>query len=211
MLFNREYDDSLWLLLSGGKVNIDWILSFVNCIPEELLDSFQKSFSFYLEYKEKHGTMEIQEKLSNKVRTEDDMIYWYSIDEESGILEIGETFTNEEEYINSQVIRLYPLDVERLKKMQTYEELVLGEYIYAYIVNRDEDYENVVVDESLEFSLIKYPFNKLKVETTEILPRYRQRKRTVNVESIPSNITKGDLIRENFDRKIIRKRIKNSK
>ena len=46
MLFNEEYDKSLWLILSGDSKNRDIILKFVDSIPKSLYKELNKSINW---------------------------------------------------------------------------------------------------------------------------------------------------------------------
>ena len=195
MLFKKEYDNSLWLILSSGKFDSEYCEDFIKGIPGYLFSLMYQSFVWYQTYKKNpdKGFTGLDEILNRKIKNEDGLIYWYSINPQTGELEIGETLDTGEDYFNTSVIRLMPMSNEDINSLDKYEGKVLGEYNYVYHVTHGEEYEAVVLDEAVEFTLEKTIFNKYIVETCDILPFHKIRKRLADIDNIPEAISKDDL------------------
>ena len=141
MLFNEEYDKSLWLILSGDSKNRDIILKFVDSIPKSLYKELNKSINwcknvrpFYSLIKDNKGYR-----------------YWYSLNSNTGelclIRYIDPIEVNEQDIF---ILSLFPFN-----GLENYNNETLGSISYVVSNVRCED--NVDCDK-VEYSLVRTSF-----------------------------------------------------
>lgn len=213
MIFGKYYDKSLWVM-SYGKKKED-IIKFVESIPDGLIRQIQKSLILYQHYilRQKEIPEGISIILSGEVVTPGDIAYWYSIDKKTGALDLGEYIKDGNDKYDTFQMTLYPLKRKQYNGMESFDEHFIGDVSYNY-TNQvyDEDLE-VVDSDTMEFSLIKFPFGIMGLCSSETSvydknPNTRRNRYSyVNMRNVPGNYNVTDLRDKN---KLVRRRKKNN-
>ena len=212
MIFGKYYDKSLWVM-SCGKKKED-IIKFVESIPEELIRQIQKSLILYQYYAERHKDVPegISINFSGEVVVPGDMGYWYSIDKTTGALDLGEYIKDDKDKYDTFQMTLYPLKRKQYNSMESFDEHFIGDVSYNYINQiYDEDLE-LVDSDTMEFSLVKFPFGIMGLCSSEMSvynknPNTRRNRYSyVDMKKAPGNYSVSDLREKN---KLVRRRKKN--
>lgn len=208
MIFNEDYDRSLWLILSGNKNNRERIANFIKEIPEELYKQIRKSLLRYREYLNKNRGILVCDRepieFSGEFETAGDMLYWYSIDAVTGELEIGKGIKVEKEVLDVFQLTLYPLTKRQYRKMTTLNDYLLGEIIFNYTEEEINGEICLVDSDSAEFKLITLPFDKTIVKSFESFPYMRDRFGFVDVKSSSQDYSISDLSNKDRLNRLVR-------
>lgn len=193
MIFNREYDNALFLVLSGLKENRSLIRQFVSEMPEELYKKICNAMKIYDMYGSTNSNdINIENgaftlcRISETSKKNPLSTYSYSIDIETGALEIESLFTFEDNLINKLKLVLYPLSYKDYERMEKRENVKLGYVCDTYI----ED--GVSSSEITSYELVKNPFNNYYVFSHDLTSNTMQCT-GVKMNNLPHNIEMQDL------------------
>lgn len=179
MIFNKKYDDVLWLILEGSKKEGREILDFLKYIPNDLLIQIAEGL------KQFDGVSK-KESLQGEAMAQGGLSYWYRINQ-VGMLEIGERFIDGDDVVNLTYLYIYPLDVNEIINNKEKSVLLAG-ISYHY----DQPFENntlITSEDMIIFSLVKNSIGGYKIETYDNKPKYHR----VNVNNIPNDLKINDL------------------
>lgn len=204
MIFNKEYDKTLWLILSKNSDNRTLIINFLKTVPKELFDGLHEVL------KNTEGLPDECEPIYVKVNK--DLSYWYCVDKETEILEVGREFSILGEKTEIFHLILYPLRKMEYEEMNNGDSIPLG-IIYNYFVGKNNYEERSVFDfELLSFDLKKSLLGSFKVNTNDLLRNRGSKYSFVNVKRELENFNINDLEnKRSLRRVIIKKKRKNSR
>ena len=208
MVFNKDYDMSLWLILSGNKKTRKMVADFIRDIPEELYQKIHKSLVMYEVYDSDAkdiflGDSDLLYLQENVIECED-KLYWYCIDMITGTLQIRKTFVIDGDLMNTIKFILYPIKKVDYENLKNSENISLGILFDTFIAIDSND---ISCSYSISFDLVKKLFGRLAVDSFDY-SLYRKYVNLVNVDMLPENFDLRDLAVNNFVR---RKKKRNSK
>ena len=163
MVFGRYYDMTLWLMSSGCKK--EDIINFIENIPEEFLKKIQKSLLIYQYYLVGNRDAYMQDdefELSGSIRTAGDMSYWYSINIETGAIDMGEGIDDGEDYYDTFQMTLYPLKRKHYMNLENFEEHLLGDASYNFSEENLDDLVKIFDMDYMNFNLFRLPFGIMR-------------------------------------------------
>lgn len=101
MIFGKQYDESLFIMMAGDKKNRGKILEFVKSIPEELHQQIKEAIDKYMEYEKTDIELLDGEDffINGSYLDGDNFRYWFNIDMLIGSLTIGKCFQTDNGYI----------------------------------------------------------------------------------------------------------------
>lgn len=200
MIFGRYYDMALWLMSYGCKKQ--GIINFIENIPEEFLKKIQKSLLIYQHYLvgDRDAYMQDGEfDLSDSIRTPGDMLYWYSINIETGAIDMGEAIDDGEGYYDTFQMTLYPLKRKHYMNLENFEEHLLGDASYNFFEENIDDLVKIFDFDYMNFNLFRLPFGIMLLRSGETSSYYkngkveRNRYNFLSIRDIPKDYTIGDL------------------
>lgn len=118
MIFDLEYDKSLWMMLSVNRNNSEKIINFLESIPNELLVNIREKLNEYKNNKffnDNNG-------MYGEVNKEDEYLYFFNIDVVTGELIIGKCIYQYGVYFN-----------DFLLKINVNNDYKLGEISFDYV------------------------------------------------------------------------------
>ena len=195
MIFGRYYDIALWMISSGNMSHL--IIDVLGNIPDSMLNEIRKSLLLYPQFFSCGNNDKL--KLNGKFRTSGDMLYWYSINPDTGALDLGECIDDGEECYNTFQMTLYPLRRKNYMNMESFSEYLLGDISYNYVEEFISDDMMLFDFDTMKFELVKYPFNIMMLcsgETTSYdknINSIKNRYNIVNVSNIPKDYNLPDL------------------
>lgn len=193
MIFNKDYDMSLWLILSGDKEKRRMMASFIKELPEELLKSVREALKEF-------GDIDKQVFMGDTDITRDKS-YWYCIDKDTETLEVGRSFVVSECEIENLHFILYPARKEEFEMISRDSGIMLGIF-YDYFVGRYPDGEMYTIDFDLEsYDLVKSSFNNFLVKSGDMLSRNRKKFTSVKINMELDNLSVDNLNEKVYSRK----------
>ena len=199
MIFGKYYDKSLWIMTAGKRK--DEILDFIENIPEEFIGQIQKALILYQHcFVRKKNTLDVEKiNLTGELITSGDMVYWYSVDKETGALDMGEYIQDGEDRYSTFQMTLHPLKRRHYESMESFDERLLGDISYNYAEQYYAEDLVAVESDTIEYSLIKFPLGIMMVCSSETWCYDRRpnagknRYNFVNMKSVPGNYNVRDL------------------
>ena len=200
MIFDRYYDMTLWLMSSGKKK--EDIVRFIENIPEELLEKIQKTLLLYQGYLvgDREAYMQDEEfQLSGSIKTTGDMLYWYSLNAETGALDMGEGIDDGEEHYDTFQITLYPFKRKHYMNLENFEEHLLGDISYNFAEEMILDDIKLFDFDYMNFNLFRLPFGIMLLRSGETSVYYKNGKveknryNFVSIRDIPKDYSISDL------------------
>ena len=204
MIFNEEFDRSLYLMLDSGKENNGLITSVFRGMKKEMFDKIRESLIIYGVYNSVCDNIGLFDDIntSNLRGTFkiEDFTYNYKINLISESLELECIFVFDERLENRIKLILYPLLLEEYKNMYISDSIHLGSVCDIYI---DKDGEYFDDHSIVSFDLVKKPFNKFYISSYDINLDMRTNKR-VDMDRLFGGIKLDDLKDEYNNKKLVR-------
>ena len=202
MIFDRNYDNILWLLIDGDKNNRDIIINFIKSIPSELLIKIQEAILEYNNYK-------LDKENKDYVGFNGDMydkngnLYSFNIDDDSDVLRLSRSTYNYGKYYND--FDLVLSSYNDIDQLSGYSKVILGYLSY--------NYKHVIYDNSvclgdcttINYDLVKLPFGSIVVSFNEDL-LFKRRIGVVDTDNLNKDYT-IDNVRD----ELVRSRKKNNR
>ena len=206
MIFGVGHDRSLWLMLEANKLKRRSIADFVSSIPEDFMEEIKLNIVRLDNYKKSSERGHGNRYVSNECVTSGDMVYWYSLDMETGILYLGQGIKDDDIVHDTFSISLYPLGYDEYYKMECLNNRSVGE-ISEYYAGFDAD--GTVTEVSIDgtiFAASKLPFDRMMVSSVvNSDDQSTKNYRCVNMNKIPCNYYVRDLEKDKLN-KLIRYR-----
>ena len=185
MIFDKDYDASLWYILKLNKKNREDIAEFIKEIPEQLLDNIRISIK-----KLKKGIFEFDQQTSDFYRYISDKLpkvyYYFQIDENNCLTIAKMLYTGLDEIMIK--IKLFPISLVQDKKIE----------IGTLVNNNSNENKYLIYNNSIG-QLIRY--NKEKINGVRHISTYKP----ININTIPEDITKEKILCKNYNKYIIKK------
>lgn len=125
MIFDFDYDKSLWLILKSERINKDKIINFIKSIPKGLYEDIYKSVKVYRE--EYYGIddleMVVDDRLYGDIKSSKNNTFWYNIDLLDGSLFLGYGFLCNDKFYDIFEMKLLSYDGFKKDKCDDLEEI----------------------------------------------------------------------------------------
>ena len=199
MIFNENYDRSLWLMLSDN--NREMIIDFVESLPASFCSEIQNAFNKLYSIKNENLSIEdIPEiEFSGEYRTPGDVVYCYSIDYMTGALNLGEYIDDGEERYTKFEMSLYPLKKDETKKMSNLDMHLLGEIYYNHVEYYENDEHYLISADVTDFNLVKLPFGLSSVCSSKTVPALKLNGRMLYQVRNKYNFVDTEMVPYDFD------------
>lgn len=203
MIFDKNYDDVLWLLIEGDRNNRDIIINFIKSIPNELLVKIQNTILEYNSYKlskENNDYIGFYGEMYDK----NGDLYSFNIDEDSDVLKLSRSTYNYGKYYNN--FNLVLSSYNDINQLSDYSKVILGCLSY--------NYKHVIYDNSvclgdctkIKYDLVKLPFGNILVSSNGDL-LFKRRISVVSTDKLGNDYTIED-VRDGKINNLVRSRKK---
>jgi len=110
MIFNREFDKTLKLILNGDKNNKDIIIDFISSIPDSLYQQIKSSLLKFDKIREENVYLLDMEDIDGEFIVNNKIKYYFVLDMIFNCLTIGKTYLingNESKELEIKLYRWY--------------------------------------------------------------------------------------------------------
>ena len=191
MIFDEEFDQSLWCIIKGDKKNRNKIVNFIKELPQEFIEMIRNGIE---EYRKIEDPFESDEEIFGEYETQNNVIYHFDIIRPcmNNYLRLSKFILNEK--LDDSEIRLELTDggVKDISEWDNFDEWDLGVSTTDIINN----FKNGLMkcNES-EYAIVKTPIGSVVRYTRGYLGGLVTLPfgRFVNIKNMPDDITKEDL------------------
>lgn len=204
MLYNEDYNRSLWLMLQGKNSEI--LLNFLKYVPNSLFQDINNALLSLSQCDE----LSIKDKklvFSGERKLVGDITYWYSLDIVTGALNIGEMIYDGEDQFNSFHLTVYPLNMDDYKKLGNFDNYSLGDISYDFVEELIDRQVCLLDMSTIYYEIIKFPFGKTVISSKNYLLSINNGYRFVDIDNIPNDYNLNDFVNGN---KLVRRRKRNN-
>lgn len=197
MIFDKEYDTSLFYIAKAKNKNRKELLEFIKEIPDELIEKIrieiERAKAKEPESDDDNFYLSVSEK-------DPDVVFSFDVDRMDYCLTILKERQDGKKISREFELMLYPLDLENLKEFSSEEYLgsVSKDNKFSYI---SDDIQEIDVEES-EYYIHHFPIGFFVSHNKELLGgKYEMvLYRPVNIKRVPTNIEKNNVLQRRFRR-----------
>lgn len=169
MIFNKEYDMSLLMMLASNNKSRRKIAEFIKEYPEDLIYRIHHSLEKYNDYLNENlliMDMELTD-FNGSVILDDNVSYWYCVDVFNGALELGRTSNMGEGKSDVFQLSLSMFNRDDYESNKYFQEMYLGTVTSSFVKNDVNDNKGVIDLYSTYFSVIKTPFDRVVIKSND--------------------------------------------
>ncbi len=155
MLFDKDYDASLWFILKSDKKNRKEIISFLKDMPGVFLERIRESID-KIKRNEFDYDCEDYDYFECTSRSDSNLIYYFQIDKDNA-LTITQTYKNESSNEDLFELMIFPVDLESVKKIGYYEGEWLGTITNNLKTKRIADNTELIDCNENEYNIYNTP------------------------------------------------------
>ena len=197
MIFDKEYDTSLFYIAKVKNKNRKELLEFIKEIPDELIEKIrieiERAKAKEPESNDDNFYLSVSEK-------DPDIVFSFDVDRMDYCLTILKERQDGNKVSREFELMLYPLDLENLQEFSSeeYLGLVSKDIKSSYI---SDDIQEIDVEES-EYYIHHFPIGFFVSHNKELLGgKYEMvLYRPVNIKRVPTNIEKNNVLQRKFRR-----------
>lgn len=207
MIFSREYDKSLWLLLISDESKKDDVAGFVSEISQVLGDEIKSAIKEHEDYVASNCMVSSEDieimYFKGEVETSDGVLYWYDLISPTGVLYLGREVKVDEYYNQDLQICLEEKATFNHRHSKNFRKTEVGAITYGFKEELIGDEICYVDSNSTECNLMKTPFGTLLLSTSYSLGSRKTNSKKIdmmipkdyNVEDLSSRIRLNRLVR----------------
>lgn len=159
MIFGKDYDKSLYLIIKNNIRNKELVNDFLSLIPYEFIIRIQNDIIEYENYNLKNNEIiDNDSKLNNfnsEIYTSTGYLYSYYIDIENGLLSISRSVYQCGAYYKEFELKLF-----RCRNIDNYSVKNIGSISFGFN-NMDNSYNCNYNISEYEFKVVKVPFKNM--------------------------------------------------
>ena len=197
MIFDKEYDASLYYIAKVNNKNRKELLEFIKEIPDELIERIRIEIARAKAKEPESNDDNFYLSVSEK---DPDIVYSFDIDRMDNCLTISKERQDDKIASCEFELMLYPLDLENLKEFpsEEYLGLVSKDIKLSYI---SDDIQEIDAEES-EYYIHHLPIGFFVSHNKELFDgKYEMvLYRPVNIKRVPTNIEKNNVLQRRFRR-----------
>lgn len=193
MIFDKDYDKALWMMLKVDKRNRERIAGFIRSIPDTLIREIQESFFKVQAKRENYNLFNDMSStnFSGQYESHDKILYWFNISMDFNSLDMGYSIFNGINYEKAFEITL--ISNKDLNLLENFDEEWLGSIEY--------DIHGVTVDDKVyfigssmnEYNFVKTPFGIFIVNINNKKTFKQRGINKFNIDDIPEEIFREDI------------------
>ena len=194
MIFDRDYDASLWYIVKADKKNRKEISDFIKEIPEKLLENIRLAIK-----KSKNGEFDFDGETSDFYRcvskNEPRVYYYFQIDED-GCLTITKSLydgVNEDDLFE---LMLFPISPEYANELENFEEEWIGTVTNNIKTTHINDKFDLIDCNESEYNIYNTPFGHFVGYSREIFHGKRDIGiyKPISLRRMPKDINKDNIL-----------------
>ena len=194
MIFDRDYDASLWYIVKADRKNRKEISDFIKEIPEVLLENIRLAIK-----KLKNGEFYINGETSNFYRcasNNNPMIYYYFQIDEAKCLTITKSLydgVNEDDLFE---LMLFPVSPEYANKLENFEEELIGAVTNNIKITHYSDKASLIDCNESEYNIYNTPFGHFIGYSREIFHGKRDVGiyKPISLRRMPNDIDRENIL-----------------
>lgn len=208
MVFDKNYDNTLWLVLMGDKNNRDVIMEFIKSIPANFLYTIQNTLLEYNRYLLENENVPVKDRsyraFNGDIYGSDGYLYSFNIDISSNTLSLFRNAYRYGLYFNDFELVLFPYNM--ISQLVDFSKCMIAELNYDY--DQINTGSQVLLGDctNVYYNLVKLPFGSVLSSLNNDLFLFKKRISLVDTENIPVDYNVSDM---NNDR--INKLVKSKK
>ena len=189
MIFNDDYDASLWCIVKGDKKNRKQLVQFLRELPEELIWKIRETLA-------KADRYELEEvvSFSCKNKTYTDVYYSFDFDPDDPYITIVKGIDDGKMVINLFELMLNPINKEILKRYAVKEEwlgTISNSVDTKYITDNMQETTELEREYMIRHLLIGYFVSCEKYNDKRVSTHYKP----IIIDRIPKDITRGNILK----------------
>lgn len=189
MIFDKNLDKALWLLLSADRKNSEKVVNFINIIPEELKEQIQEKIKIYNEYK-MNGNKNFSF-LCGDCEIDNKLLFWFEIDTYFGELEMGYMESNCGIY--KDVFKMTLLLDENLSLIDNFGKKNIGRIEYDIHTNKIDNVGSIVESSENSYDLYKTPLGYMIVYSVDNDKGVKHYMKIINILDMPEELFIDDI------------------
>lgn len=206
MIFDKKYDDSLWLMMENDKRIGREIVNLFNGFPQELLISIRETLKKYEEYEDKRellmNTGWYNKNFSGTYQCDNGLLYRYKI-EVLGTIEITESFCDENGRTPLRCIIIFPFNRDIINQMDSSEKYSLGMIGSGFSIIDNVLYIPVSVATNIEYK--RKQFGSV-IDYCGYITNYKHIIHRAKIKNIPEDYSLEDIQVLEKSKKLVRKK-----
>lgn len=177
MIFNKEFDKSLWLILKGDNDKKRMVLDLISSIPAPLYQQIVDALVKFCEVREKDNIYILdREDINGEFLLNENYKYYFTLDMVLSCLIVGKKVLLRGEY--QKIFELTLFSDASYNKVENFGEQYLGSIYQPYL------------NSAVNYELISTLLGMMVVtRKPDCLPMYKK----VNINTIPNDITINEL------------------
>lgn len=193
MIFDKNYDRTLWLMLKGDKDNRKIILEFIKLIPNHFLVKIQNTIKEYEEYKLDDNKELKKKNFNGEWYDGEKYLYHFNIDKDNDTLFVGRNVFKYGMFNNDfGLLLVNDIDVSI---MENFCEYLIGKVSFNYeLIN---DGIRIVQGKytSIDYKLLNVVLGNVMVTSSRDRILFKNRMGFVDTDNIPDNYNLDDVNR----------------
>lgn len=193
MIFNKEYDASLWYIVKADRKKGKEIVEFLKGIPDDAISAIRNE----IELQKGNDVLEVPKIHRFMSKNESNIYYDFDVDPSDLCLTISKGIDDGKMGIDLFEIMLFPINLEELEELEYSDEEWLG--IVTNITNTKYIADNAqeTSEDEIEYNIHHFPIGYYVSHTKEILNGKRELVlyRPVSIKKVPKNLTTENILR----------------
>lgn len=190
MVFNEEFDRTIWIILASDKDNRFNIAEFIYNMPRELLEKIYNQLKLYSSDNDNKAMK--SNDFRKALRDKDGNNYFYTVDMDSQEIKINlKKWNSSSDKLEENIgLSLYAISIEDLTNIEEDFPLYIGNYHYntSGFLNPFSS-TLVVLGDERDYEIFENTILGLKISVTDDNRTFRR----VNIKNMPQDISLSDL------------------
>ena len=191
MIFDKNYDASLWSILKANRKGRKELSSFIKEIPEPLLNNIRKAIELF-----KNNEFKFDAQTSDFFRcisSNDPKIYFYFQLDNDGCLTITKEYFDGQNSDELFELMIYPLNLEEIKKMAVLDDEWLGTVTTNIQTTHISESVGLVDCNESEYNIIRTPVGFFVQYEIELDDREKIGYKPIILKLLPKDLNKKNL------------------
>ena len=194
MIFDRDYDASLWYIVKADRKNRKELAAFIKEIPETLLENIRVAIE-KLKKEEFHFDGETSDFYICVSKNDPRIYYYFQIDEDQ-CLTITKALYDGVNVDDIFELMLFPISPEYAKELENFEEEWIGTVTNNIKTTHYSDTVGLIDCNESEYNIYNTPFGHFIGYSREIFNGKRDIGiyKPINLKKMPNDINKDNIL-----------------
>ena len=194
MIFDRDYDASLWYIVKADRKNRKEIAAFIKEMPEELLENIRVAIE-KLKKEKFHFDGETSDFYRCACKNDPRIYYYFQIDEDQCLTITKALYdgVNEDDLFE---LMLFPISPEYAKELENFEEEWIGTVTNNIKTTHYSDTAGLIDCNESEYNIYNTPFGHFIGYSREIFNGKRDISiyKPISLRKMPKDINKDNIL-----------------